>query len=89
MAQKHTLLPDADALWSALTKESERYLWFLGYMLDVFDELLILAPEYKKTIKRDLEYHKESLAAVFGERWHDECSDELKVLVQNVTRLVV
>ena len=85
LAKKELKLPGPQKLWAEVSIGSERYLWFLGYMLDVFDRLIEADRNYGKTIERDIAYHRIPLAAVWEERWSDEVSEELAALVKKVT----
>jgi hypothetical protein len=53
-----------------LTTESERYLWFVSYMLSACEKIILTCPddiEWDSTVRAQISYHKSSL----GEAWSE------------------
>jgi hypothetical protein len=87
-AKKNLRISEPKKLWGSFDVEDSRYVWFVAYALKVFDDILELAPFYMTVddIKCHLEYHKESINAIWDENWIDSYSPKLNEIVQSVIK---
>ncbi|MGO8235348.1 hypothetical protein ACC806_03950 [Rhizobium ruizarguesonis] len=64
MFEKHCGAGDIENVWKTLSKESERYLWFLSILITVCDQIIVDVPKSKlwePILLTQLGYHKEFL----------------------------
>lgn len=81
-AQKTYKFGDVRGTWCQNTAEAEKYFWFVGYALHVFDLVLERCPEYDRVITKYLEDHIPTLMELWKQAWrgiHSEALDRLVV----------
>lgn len=69
IALKHLKIKDVHTLVAGDSISSQRYLWFLTVLLDACESLLCFSnqPRWVRTIRENLEYHREALAVMWEE----------------------
>jgi hypothetical protein len=84
-ASRYLNILDVKEAWNQNTAETEKYFWFVGYALHVFDIVLAECPEYSGAIQKNLEFHIPTLTKLWKQAWRDIHSDALNILVGEVT----
>jgi hypothetical protein len=77
--------PSLSNLEDAVTPDSERYLWFVSFMLSACDNIIYSddydANDWERAILAQIEYHEAPLARLWPEHWEHEYSPRLRKLI--------